>query len=122
MLPVPHVIRHIQAENLQLNSRKIGYGKKSQAIRSNVDYNALQLALDIYGSVNYDPAAIQAARVARAEQELATERHQTAWKAASEWAALNAPDMLARANEANCGCNRMARQQAVIVAWQSAIV
>jgi len=70
----------------------------------------------------YDPAAIQAARVARAEQELATERHQTAWKAASEWAALNAPDMLARATEANCGCNRMARQQAVIVAWQSAIV
>jgi hypothetical protein len=72
--------------------------------------------------INSTDEQIQQRRVARAEQELATERHQTAWKAASEWAALNAPDMLARANEANCGCNRMARQQAVIVAWQSAIV
>lgn len=67
-------------------------------------------------------AEIQQRRVQRAEQMLAQEQHQTNWELARAWAAQNAPEMLARAEEANCGCNRMARQQAVIVAWQSAIV
>ena len=75
------------------------------------------------GELPYPPTSeqIQYARVARAEQELASERHNSAWQAASAWAVENAPDMLAKATAANCGCNRVARQQAVIVAWQMAV-
>jgi hypothetical protein len=64
------------------------------------------------------PEQVQAARVDRADRELASERHNADWQAASAWATVNAPDMLAKATAANCGCNRVARRQAVIVAWQ----